>query len=84
MLFCVAGSGYTYKGEFIECILFRLKAVVLSAHRMVRTESSRRWICKLQRAKFLQCKFVTIGDEVFVVATKVIKIGEEDFVHYKI
>ena len=56
VLFCVAGTGYTYQSKFLECILFRLKAVVLSAHRMVRTESSRRWICKLQRAKILQCK----------------------------
>ena len=36
------------------------------------------------KRKFCNAKFVTIGDEVFVVATKVIKIGEEVFVHYKI
>ena len=30
--------------------------------------------------KFCNAKFVTFGDEVFVVATKVIKIGEEVFI----
>ena len=34
--------------------------------------------------KFCNAKFLTFGDEVFVVATKVIKIGEEVFMHYKI
>ena len=29
-------------------------------------------------------KFVTVGDEVFVLATKAIKKGEEVFVHYKV
>ena len=29
-------------------------------------------------------KIVSVGDDVFVVATKTIKSGEEVFVHYKI
>jgi hypothetical protein len=29
-------------------------------------------------------KFVTVEDEVFVLATKAIKTGEEVFVHYKV
>ncbi len=34
--------------------------------------------------KLYNTKFVTVGDEVFVVATKDITRGSEVFVHYKI
>ena len=34
--------------------------------------------------KFCNAKFVFIGDEVFVVATKAIISGSEVFVHYKV
>ena len=38
-------------------------------------------IRKICNAKFV---FVASGDEIFVVATKAIKIGSEVFVHYKV
>jgi len=34
--------------------------------------------------KFCNAKFVFVGDEVFVVATKAIMSGSEVFVHYKV
>jgi hypothetical protein len=34
--------------------------------------------------KLCNAKFVTLGDEVFVVATKDIRRGSEVFVHYKV
>jgi hypothetical protein len=34
--------------------------------------------------KLCNAKFVTVGDEVFVVATKDIRRGSEVFVHYKV
>ena len=38
-------------------------------------------IRKICNVKFV---FVASGDEIFVVATKAIKIGSEVFVHYKV
>jgi hypothetical protein len=34
--------------------------------------------------KLCNAKFLTVGDEVFVVATKDIRRGSEVFVHYKV
>jgi hypothetical protein len=39
---------------------------------------------KSKSRKLCNAKFVTVGDEVFVVATKDIRRGSEVFVHYKV
>jgi hypothetical protein len=36
------------------------------------------------RRNLCNAKFLTVGDEVFVVATKDIRRGSEVFVHYKV
>jgi hypothetical protein len=34
--------------------------------------------------RLCNAKFVTVGDEILVLATKAIEYGEEVFVHYKV
>lgn len=34
--------------------------------------------------KLCNAKFVTVSDEIYVIATKRINVGDEVFIHYKI